>query len=35
MRWIYYKENPVLIAVLDKIYREIRSIAIKDKQLIA
>jgi hypothetical protein len=31
MRGVYYKEDSILIAVLDKIYREIRSIAIKDK----
>ena len=34
MRRIYSKENLILIAVLNKIYRNIRSIAIKDKQLI-
>jgi hypothetical protein len=31
MRRIDCKENPILIIVLDKIYRKVRSIAIKDK----
>jgi hypothetical protein len=31
MRWIDCKEDLITITVLDKIYREIRSIAIKDK----
>ena len=27
-----YEENPIAIAVLNKLYRDIRSIAIKNKQ---
>jgi hypothetical protein len=31
MRWIDCEEDLIIIIVLDKIYRKIRSIAIKDK----
>jgi hypothetical protein len=31
MRGVYCKEDLILIAVLDKIYRKVRSMAIKDE----
>jgi hypothetical protein len=31
MRWIDCEEDSIMIAVLDKIYREMRSMAIKDE----